>query len=305
MTTGASFDLVVRGAQVADGSGGPLRRADVAVRGDRIVAVGAVAGRGGVEIDGTGKVLAPGFVDVHTHDDWAVLSAPEHACKVLQGCTTVVVGNCGTSIAPGGDEMIGRGAGFATVAAYLAALDRDPASVNTAALVGHGSVRTAVIGLRDDRPATDAELAAMCAHVEQAMADGALGLSTGLIYEPGKYAPEDELVVLAGVAAAAGGLLGCCGVNQINKGFRLGNLGYWIRSSATRRGYATEAARQVAAWAFQNTNLQPVELLVAVGNAPSQAVALKTGALLEGCLRSRFLVHGQFQDAFVYSLIRP
>ena len=102
-----------------------------------------------------------------------------------------------------------------------------------------------------------------------------------------------------------GGLLGCCGVNQINKGFRLANLGYWIRSSATRRGFATEAARQVAAWAFRNTDLQRLELLVAVGNAPSQAVALKTGASLEGRLRSRFLVHGQFQDAFVYSLIRP
>ena len=206
MSAGGEFDLVVRDALVADGMGGPLVPADVAVRGDRIVGVGVIDGRGGVEVDGAGCVLAPGFVDVHTHDDWAVLSAPEHACKVLQGCTTVVVGNCGTSIAPGGDEMIGRGAGFATVAAYLAALDRDPASVNTAALVGHGSVRTAVIGLRDDRPATDAELAAMCAHVEQAMADGALGLSTGLIYEPGKYAPEDELVVLAGVAAAAGGI---------------------------------------------------------------------------------------------------
>jgi RimJ/RimL family protein N-acetyltransferase len=102
-----------------------------------------------------------------------------------------------------------------------------------------------------------------------------------------------------------GQLLGCCGVNQINKGFRLGNLGYWIRTSATGRGYATEASRQVAAWAFQNTDLQRLELLVAVGNAPSQAVAVKTGATLEGCLRSRFLVHGQFQDAFVYSLIRP
>jgi N-acyl-D-amino-acid deacylase len=206
MSTGASFDLVVRGAQVADGLGGPLRLADVAVRGDRIAAVGAVEGRGGVEVDGTGKVLAPGFVDVHTHDDWAVLTSPEHACKVLQGCTSIVVGNCGTSIAPGGDEMISRGAGYSTVAEYLGALDNEPASVNTAALVGHGSVRTSVIGLRDNRPATDSELAAMRALVEQAMVDGAVGLSSGLIYEPGKYAPEAELVALAGVAAAAGAL---------------------------------------------------------------------------------------------------
>lgn len=107
------------------------------------------------------------------------------------------------------------------------------------------------------------------------------------------------------VVGCDGRLLGCCGVNQINKGFRLANLGYWIRTSATGRGYASEAARQVAAWAFHNTDLQRLELLVAVGNAPSQAVAVKAGATLEGRLRSRFLVHGQFQDAFVYSLIRP
>lgn len=206
MSTGATFDLVVRGAQVADGLGGPLRLSDVAVRGDRVVAVGDVEGRGGVELDGAGKVLTPGFVDVHTHDDWAVLASPDHACKVLQGCTSIVVGNCGTSIAPGGDEMIGRGAGYATIGQYLAALDAEPASVNTAALVGHGSVRTAVIGLRDARPATDAELAEMRGHVEQAMADGAVGLSSGLIYEPGKYAPEGELVQLAAIAATAGAL---------------------------------------------------------------------------------------------------
>jgi N-acyl-D-amino-acid deacylase len=203
---GAAFDLVVRNAQVADGLGGPLITADVAVSGDRIVAVGSVDERGGVEVDGTGRVLAPGFIDVHTHDDWAVLAAPEHACKVLQGCTSIVVGNCGTSIAPGGDAMISSGGAFATIADYFTALEREPASVNTAALVGHGSVRSAVIGLRDNRPAADTELTAMRALVEQAMADGAIGFSTGLIYEPGKYAPEDELVMLAGVAAAAGGL---------------------------------------------------------------------------------------------------
>lgn len=107
------------------------------------------------------------------------------------------------------------------------------------------------------------------------------------------------------VTAPDGRLLGCCGVNQVNAGFRLANLGYWIRTSATGRGYATEAARQAAAWAFAHTNLERLELLVAVGNAASQAVALKAGAALEGCLRSRFLVHGRFQDAFVYSLIRP
>ena len=100
-------------------------------------------------------------------------------------------------------------------------------------------------------------------------------------------------------------ILGCCGINQINSGFRLGNLGYWVRSSATLRGVATAAARRLAGWAFQHTALQRLELLVAVENLASQAVAVKAGAALEGRLRCRFLVHGQFQDAFVYSIIRP
>lgn len=102
-----------------------------------------------------------------------------------------------------------------------------------------------------------------------------------------------------------GRILGCCGVNQVNAGFRLANLGYWVRSSATRRGVATEAARRAAGWAFRNTALHRLELLVAVENLASQAVAVKVGATLEGRLRCRFLVHGRFQDAFVYSIIRP
>jgi RimJ/RimL family protein N-acetyltransferase len=102
-----------------------------------------------------------------------------------------------------------------------------------------------------------------------------------------------------------GRILGCCGINQVNSGFRLGNLGYWIRTSATLRGCATEAALMAAAWAFANTDLHRLELLVAVENRASQAVALKAGASLEGRLRCRFLVHGRFQDAFVYSIIRP
>ena len=110
-----------------------------------------------------------------------------------------------------------------------------------------------------------------------------------------------EFVVLDG----DGRILGCCGINQIHTGFRLGNLGYWVRTSATLRGVASSAARQVADWAVQNTALHRLELLVAVGNRASQAVAIKAGATLEGRLRCRFLVHGQFQDAFVYSIIRP
>lgn len=100
-------------------------------------------------------------------------------------------------------------------------------------------------------------------------------------------------------------ILGCCGINQINAGFRLANLGYWVRSSFTRRGVATAAARRTAEWAFRNTALHRLELLVAVENLASQAVATRAGATLEGRLRCRFVVHGRFQDAFVYSILRP
>ncbi len=107
------------------------------------------------------------------------------------------------------------------------------------------------------------------------------------------------------VVDAGGRILGCCGVNQVNRGFRLGNLGYWIRTSATGRGRATRAARLAAEWAFANTDLQRLELLVAVENRASQAVAAKAGGALEGRLRCRFVVHGRTQDAFVYSIVRP
>jgi RimJ/RimL family protein N-acetyltransferase len=100
-------------------------------------------------------------------------------------------------------------------------------------------------------------------------------------------------------------LLGCCGVNQINKAARIANLGYWVRSSETGRGVATQAAKDAATWAFANTDLERLEIVAAVGNAASQAVAAKAGALREGVLRSRLLVHGRFHDAVMLSLIRP
>jgi RimJ/RimL family protein N-acetyltransferase len=102
-----------------------------------------------------------------------------------------------------------------------------------------------------------------------------------------------------------GRILGGCGVNQINKDARLANLGYWVRTSETGRGVATRAARDVAAWAFENTTIERLEIVVAVGNTASQVVAEKAGALREGILRSRLLVHGRFHDAVMFSLIRP
>jgi RimJ/RimL family protein N-acetyltransferase len=102
-----------------------------------------------------------------------------------------------------------------------------------------------------------------------------------------------------------GRLLGTCGVNQINRAYRMANLGYWVRSSSVGRGVATRAAIHAAAWAFANTDLERLEIVAAVGNTASQAVAVKAGAVREGILRSRLLIHGCFHDAAMHSLLRP
>jgi N-acyl-D-amino-acid deacylase len=209
-------DLVVRRGRVIDGTGAPAFVADVAVTGDRISAVGAIpATAGPEEIDADGKIVAPGFIDVHTHDDRLLLSAPEMAPKVSQGVTTVVVGNCGVSLAPLklaaappppldliGDESWYR---FDSFAAYLAALDRAPAAVNAACLVGHSTLRAGTMD-RLDRPATAGEIAAMRARLQEALAAGAIGLSTGLSYAPAEAAPTEEIVALAELLKPAGAI---------------------------------------------------------------------------------------------------
>lgn len=136
-------------------------------------------------------------------------------------------------------------------------------------------------------------------HTDYSMADAAQWISgqaeargNGLAF---------EFVITDG----QGRVLGGCGVNQINKAYRIANLGYWVRSSETGRGVATRAAKEIAGWAFANTDLQRLEIVVAVGNVASQAVAEKAGALREGVLRSRLLIHGKFHDAVMLSLIRP
>lgn len=100
-------------------------------------------------------------------------------------------------------------------------------------------------------------------------------------------------------------VLGCCGLNQINSAYRIANLGYWVRASEVGRGVASRATREVAEWAFANTELQRLEIVAAVGNSASQTVAIKAGAVREGVLRSRLLVHGEFHDAVMHSIIRP
>lgn len=208
-------DLVIRGATVLDGGGGPAFAADVAVADGRIAAVGpALSGVFEREIDGTGAVLAPGFIDVHTHDDAALLQRPDMAFKTSQGVTTVIAGNCGISLAPlvPGDALpdplplLGDRAAYAypTVAAYREALNRAPPAVNVALLVGHSTLRTGCMD-RVDRAATADEILAMQAALRQGMAEGAIGLSTGLAYPAGIQAPAREVAAVASAAAAMGG----------------------------------------------------------------------------------------------------
>lgn len=207
-------DLVIRSGTVYDGSGAPGVTADVAIRGDRIAAVGAVTGRGAREIDARGLAVSPGFIDVHTHDDFAVLLEPEMAFKVLQGVTTDVVGNCGSGVVPfeAGLQRFRRihpdanpkpWDGFG---GYLEHVDEARPSLNVAVLMGHGSLRRGAMDLAQ-RPPSRAELDEMCAWVREGVSAGAVGLSTGLIYEPGRYAATEEIIALAReLGGAAGGL---------------------------------------------------------------------------------------------------
>lgn len=176
------YDLVIRNGQIVDGTGQPAFAGDIAVKNGRIALIGRVEGSAKTEIDATGLVVAPGFIDVHTHaDDLAKLPRAENFVRM--GVTTVVVGNCG------GSEL--------DVGKFFREIDRTKASVNVATLIGHNTVREAAMGGSFDRAPTPAELAKMKSLVDQAMRDGAVGLSTGLIYLPGVFSKTDEIVELA------------------------------------------------------------------------------------------------------------
>lgn len=201
------FDLLIRGATVVDGSGAPGYAADVGVRGDRIAQLGALAhARADLEINATGKVAAPGFIDAHTHDDRLLLSGPQMAPKISQGVTTVVSGNCGISLAPAPEGMrapvtppldlldsAGEWFRFPSFRDYVEELTARPAAINCAPLVGHTTLR--VVALNNlDQPATATEIARMREMVQEALAAGAIGVSTGLYYEPAAAAPTEEVI---------------------------------------------------------------------------------------------------------------
>ncbi|HEY8225333.1 MAG TPA: D-aminoacylase [Pyrinomonadaceae bacterium] len=187
----AAYDLVITNARVIDGTGNPWFRADVAIKNGRIVRVGNIApSEASQAIDAKGQILAPGFIDVHTHVE-SIYNIPAAENFVRMGVTSLVTGNCGSSTTNIGE--------------FLDRIKQKPLAVNLATLIAHGSVRRSVVGL-DDRAPTPEEMTKMEAVVEQAMKDGAVGLSTGLIYVPGTYAKTDEIVTLAKVAARYHGL---------------------------------------------------------------------------------------------------
>ena len=208
-------DFILTGGTIVDGSGAPALRGDVGVSGAKIVGVGDLSKAEGRRIDCTGRIVAPGFIDAHTHDDAALLEFPDMPMKTSQGVTTVVAGNCGVSVAPVslpgnppppldllGDRSTYR---FPRFADWRKALADDPAAVNSIGMAGHSALRVQTMS-NLDRPADADETAAMARLVEGAMEDGALGISTGLYYAPARLAPTRELTALAKIAAAAGGI---------------------------------------------------------------------------------------------------
>ncbi len=185
------FDLLITNARIIDGTGNPWFRGSVAIRGGKIVRVGRFNAAGAKQtIDAGGRIVAPGFIDVHTHTE-DVYSHPAAENFIRMGVTTLITGNCGGSATDIG-EFLGR-------------VNSTPLAVNISTLIAHGSVRSKVMGL-DDRQPTPEEQAAMNAMVEKGMRDGAVGLSTGLIYLPGTFAKTEEVVGLARSAAKFGGV---------------------------------------------------------------------------------------------------
>jgi N-acyl-D-amino-acid deacylase len=203
----ADFELLIRNASIVDGTGAPRFAGDIGIRGERIARIGDLAAlRGETEIDLAGHIAAPGFIDAHTHDDRLMLSDPDMAPKVSQGITTVIAGNCGISLAPMPraipqpvtpplnllDDQ-GGWFHFPSFASYIDALRAAPAATNCALLVGHTTLRVATMD-NLELAASPAEVARMRALVQEALEAGAIGVSTGLFYEPAIAAPTEEVI---------------------------------------------------------------------------------------------------------------
>jgi N-acyl-D-amino-acid deacylase len=211
-------DMIIRDATIIDGTGAASRRGDIGISGDRIVAVGDLGGASADrEIMAGGKAVAPGFIDSHTHDDRAVLCGPAcMTCKISQGVTTVVVGNCGVSLSPARFtkrpppplDLIGEDGWwrFDSFGDYAHELKKQGSEVNTYALVGHQTMRVEAMDGDVMRVANDAEIERMRLRVKQSLAEGASGFSTGLYYPLNMHATTEEVIAVAEPLRAYGGI---------------------------------------------------------------------------------------------------
>jgi N-acyl-D-amino-acid deacylase len=213
------YSLIIRNGTLIDGTRAPRRKGDVALNNGRIARIGDLGdAKADVEIDAAGKIVAPGFIDAHTHDDRLMLSAPDMAPKVSQGVTTVVAGNCGVSLAPAPNGMRkpvtspidlldaeGEWFRFKTFKDYVEALRAAPPATNCALLVGHSMLRVQTM---DDlsKPASRAQTSKMQEMVDEALAAGAIGVSTGLYYEPASAAPTEEVIEVCRPLARRNGI---------------------------------------------------------------------------------------------------
>lgn len=211
-TLKSSWDTLIQNALIYDGSGDKPYTGDVAIKGKYIAAVGTLEGKAVSTINANNRVLAPGFIDVHTHDDFAVLCCPDMDFKTMQGVTTEIVGNCGFSAAPFQASQQLRMLypnvelpQYDDYASYVSAVTNNPSSVNIAFLVGHCTLRNYVMGNANRKP-DHKELKQMCALLNEGLDAGAIGFSSGLMYEPGCYSQTDELISLAHEIKRCGGI---------------------------------------------------------------------------------------------------
>ncbi len=218
MVSKMDYDLIIRRGIVVDGTGSPPFRADVGIVGDRIEAVGDLGGeKAEIVLDVPNLVIAPGFIDMHNHSDISIFEVPTADNYILQGVTTIVIGNCGYSPAPLSDvnkeEIVKEikkehpdvEIRWESFGEYLKALEELRPAVNIAPLVGHGTARSAVLGFKPGQPSED-DLEKMKEYVREAMGAGAFGVSTGLIYVPGVFSTTEEVIELAKVSARYGGI---------------------------------------------------------------------------------------------------
>lgn len=219
------FNLILRGGTVYDGTGDEPFNADIGITGDRISALGDLStATANDEIDASGMAVSPGFIDVHSHDDFHVLSSPDVEHNTLQGVTTLVVGNCGFGAAPY-ESAAGRlGELFKLppgvtpwdgYAGYLATIDQVKPSLNVAALIGHNTLRVDAMGDSQEVPPSIDQVTHMAGWVAEGMDAGAVGFSTGLVYEPGRFSTTDEI---AAVATVSGGYRGVYASHIRNEG---------------------------------------------------------------------------------------